>query len=359
MPFPDFDGPQPGLIDRISPSSANELLACELRAAFSRDARFKTWRKPSTSSILGEAAHAVTEAAFKRKDWSEDPNQRTAQLDAAWDGFIATGIAKLKTAWDPATPPPAEEWAGYQLTKARTLRRANRTISGAPVIRGAPAPGTGIEVTLEDPGSMLFGRVDRIDRVGSTVRVVDLKTGLKQGEATEGQIRQLLLYAILVHRTSGEWPAEIAIEDASGAQTVTPLDPREAEIALEQVTSAVASFNERASAPTPSHTSQPDPDTCRWCAYRVVCRPYWVALRADWKHRSVLGEVLGSGTSNRGAHVELRVTSPSDGAGTVAQLTALAEAPADAASWIAAVDLQSGVDTAEMRAKWSSSVRIW
>ena len=206
---------------------------------------------------------------------------------------------------------------------------------------------------------MLFGRVDRIDRVGSTVRVVDLKTGLKQGDPTDAQTRQLLLYAVLVHRTTGDWPAEIAIEDASGEQTVRPLAPEEAEMALEQVTSAVASFNERASAPALSLTAQPDPDTCRWCAYRVVCRPYWVARRADWKHRSVLGEIRSSGTSDRGAHVELRVASPSGTAATVTQLSSLAETPTNAAGWIAAVDLQGGVDTVVMRAQWSSLVRMW
>ena len=359
MPLPDLDGPRPTLIDRISPSSANELLACELRAGFSRDVRFKRWRRPSTYSVLGESAHAVIEAAFKRTDWPNDPDRLRDQIEAVWDGSVAVGVAKLAKAWAPANPPPADEWPGFQLTRARTARRVERLVTAAPAARVAPAPGTGIEVTLEDPNSMLFGRVDRIDRVGSTVRVVDLKTGLKQGDATEGQTRQLLLYAILVHRSTGEWPAEIAIEDASGAQTVRPLAPVEAEGALDQVTSAVASFNERASGPTPSFTAQPDPDTCRWCAYRVVCRPYWVGLRDEWKHRSVLGEILSSGTSDRGAHVELQISSPSDTLETRTQLTSLAEAPPNGASWIAAVDLKGGVDNREMRARWSSLVRMW
>ena len=73
---------------------------------------------------------------------------------------------------------------------------------------------------MEDPGSIFVGRADRIERVGSATRVVDLKSGMHQGEPNEGQLRQLLLYAVLVHRTTGSWPAEIAIENASGEQFV-------------------------------------------------------------------------------------------------------------------------------------------
>lgn len=356
MPLPDFPTPSPAPITKVSPSLANELLACQLKAAFGRDDRFKGWRRPSTYSVLGETAHAVTEAAFKRTDWASEQSHRRAALEITWESCVAAGTARLASAWSPSSPPPAEEWPGYQLTKIRTLRRAERVIESRTSNRGEPLPGTGIEAALADPGSMLEGRVDRVDREGGTFRVVDLKTGLQQGAPTEDQTRQLLLYAVLVHRTTGEWPAEIAIENASGEQVATPLDRAAAEIALDQVLSAVADFNQRIDALT--LTAQPNPETCRWCAYRVVCGPYWNELRVDWNHRSVLGEITGSGTGDQ-TYVSLRVTSPQDSRTPTAHLASVPQLPDAGATWVAAVDLRGSADAKELRAKWSSRIRSW
>ena len=93
------------------------------------------------------------------------------------------------------------------------------------------ASSTGVEIELRDARSGLSGRADRIEQDGRATRVVDLKTGLHQAEPTPAQRRQLLLYAILVQRTTGQWPSSIAVEDASGNRYDQPLDPDEAETA--------------------------------------------------------------------------------------------------------------------------------
>ena len=359
MPPPEFSTPSPEGISKVSPSLANELLSCELKAGFGRDARFKEWRRPTTYSVLGDAAHAVTEAAFKRADWPIDPSQRRAALEAAWEGFVSAGTTRLASAWSPAVAPPREEWPGYQLTKMRTLRRAERVIGSRKADLSDPLPGTGIETTLIDPGSMLEGRVDRVDCEGGTVRVVDLKTGLKQGAPTEHQTRQLLLYAVLVQRTSGKWPAEIAIENASGEQTVAPLDPAEAEIALGQVLTAVADFNKHIGDPSQNLTAQPSAETCRWCAYKVVCGPYWLELRTDWNHHSVLGEISAMGSSDRGAYVDVRVASPTDWTTSTVHLASVPQLPSSDSTWIAGADLRSSADPGALRARWSSRIRAW
>ena len=113
-------------------------------------------------------------------------------------------------------------------------------------------PGTGIELDLEDPESRLYGHADRIERSGDRTRIVDLKSGLHQGDPTADQHRQLLLYAVLAQRSTGEWPSEIAIEDASGAQTAIELDATAAENALAEVVGAVSPRSTRTSAPSTS-----------------------------------------------------------------------------------------------------------
>lgn len=303
--------------------------------------------------MLGEAAHAVIEAAFRSVGWPDDPAAAAAEIAAAWDAAVEAGMRKLATAWEPAVPPPPEEWPGYQLTKVRTIRRAKRLLATPQSVVGR-IPGTGIERTLHDPATGLFGRVDRIDRHGSSFRVVDLKAGIRQSEPTEDQTRQLLLYAVLVHRTFGEWPSEMAIEDPSGQQIAMPLESQRAEAALAEILLAVAQFNRRIETGSPTFEARPDPSTCRWCPFRVVCSQYWRSLRIDWDHRSVMGQIIESGGSERGTFVELRIESPGDAPWQTVRVSSLPRPPSRDAQWFGAVDLQQTVGSREARARWST-----
>jgi CRISPR/Cas system-associated exonuclease Cas4 (RecB family) len=371
---PDYATARPSPIDRISPSLANSLLACELRAAFTLDSAFDHWRRPSTFSVLGDAAHAVTEEAMKRSDWSPDELTRRAVLSDLWDRVVQTGVEGLAAAWAPSVPPPPEEWPAYQLTKSRTIRRAVRLTQPLPAAPrfethedpqeahraklGAHRAGVGVEVDMADPGSILHGRADRIERVGSATRVVDLKSGMHQGEPEGDQLRQLHLYAVLVHRTTGQWPVEIAIENASGELFALPLRPQDAEESLEQVLAAVDRFNEAVSGAA-SFSASPGEATCKWCPYRAVCEPYWDVVTAEWGHASVLGTVVETGTNDQGAHVTIQVRNPADHGADVAIIAQLAAIPEGGSDWISAVDLTPIRDPTQLRARWSTRVMTW
>ena len=151
-----------------------------------------------------------------------------------------------------------------------------------------PATGTGVEIELRDPSSGFFGRADRVERDGDSIRVVDLKTGLRQDEPTSDQRRQLLIYAFLVQRTYGEWPKSVAVEDASGLQHVLILDPAEADVVLGEVESARDGFNSSVETGDFVANAQPNPDICRWCDYRVQCGPFWDSLSSDWTNEPSL-----------------------------------------------------------------------
>lgn len=358
MLLPEFASPKPGPITKVSPSLANELLACQLRVAFSRDARFKAWRRPNTYTCLGEVAHAVTQAAFTHPFPDEEPTQVREQLEELWDAAVRRGAEALSVKWAPAAPPPPSEWPGYFLTRARTIRRASKLVGSRGAVKQSLPPGTGVEVDLEDPASGLFGRADRIERQGNAVRVVDLKTGLRQGEPTEGQRRQLLLYAVLVQRTTGQWPTEIAIEDASGAQTAMPLDAVAAESALSETLAAVELFNDRIAVGDQTADADPSADRCRWCAFRVACAPYWQALQSDWAHHSLLGEVIDSGESEHGGFARLALGSPPD-TGSQVHISALPKAPDAESVWMALVDVIGDPASGDVRARWSTTIRSW
>lgn len=212
---------------------------------------------------------------------------------------------------------------------------------------------------MSDPESGLFGRADRIEGEDGNVRVVDLKTGLNQETPTEDQRRQLLLYAVLVHRTQGEWPGEIAVEDASGNPYVEALDPAEAEGALAEVVAAVSAFNASAGGASLMQSASPDEDTCRWCDYRVACEPYWAQLESGWKHQSVIGDVKRSGTSKGSAYAVVEVTGPHDEAGRELHISGLAQEVPESARAFALTGYNGLVETGEIRARWSSSTRAW
>jgi hypothetical protein len=365
--LPSFPKPAPEPIDRFSPTLANALLACPRRVAFGRDDAFTVWKRPSTFSVLGDAAHALADVVAKARDWSADPNERRRQLEARWDDRISAGLAKLAGAWAPSVPPPPEQWPSYQVTRSRTLRRAERVLSArrSPYGTergsggGSPRGATGTEVELNDPVSGLVGRADRIDRVDGNYRVVDLKTGMYQGEPKEDQLRQLLLYAVLLQRSNGQWPAEIAIENASGEQFVLALDPTAAELLLTETVVEVSSFNERAADRTLDLEARPGPETCRWCDYRTCCDAYWQALQLDWGHQSVVGSIELAGTDELGAHADLHVVAPLDLGATETHITGLSELPQSGARWLAAADLRQIRDPRSLGARWSSRIATW
>lgn len=351
----DLPGPQPAEIERFSPSTANLLLSCRLRLAFARDPGHSRHRRPSTFSSLGVIAHSVTEAAFKRSGWPEREADVRTMLEAIWDEESIRAEELMAEAWNPAEPPPVIEWPGYALTRARTLRRAAAVAGGrtGPSAQ-EPSPGAGVEVDLSDDESGLFGRADRIERDGKGMRVVDLKTGLNQDEPTEAQRRQLLLYAVLLHRATGTWPASIAVEDASGNLYDQRLEPAEAEEALRSVQAAVGEFNRSVRDGHVLDGADPGPDTCRWCDFRTVCQPYWQHISAEWGHRAARGRVTSSGSSDDGWYVELEIDQPVDRAGTILHLAGLPSGVLPGASTIAVVNWVGPPEASVVRARWST-----
>lgn len=365
--LPELPDPLPEPIGRFSPTLANDLLACPRRVGFARDRTFASWRRPSTFSVLGDAAHAVAEVVAKRHGWPAEQADRRRHLEAVWDDRIGKGAAKLAAAWAPAEPPPVQEWPTYQVTRSRTIRRAERAIAERRV-DGSTEPVAHLEargvsgwteVELVDPTSGLEGRADRIDRINGSYRVVDLKTGMNQEEPKDEQLRQLLLYAVLLQRTTGEWPADIAVENASGEQFVVPLQPAEAEAALAEALVAVRSFNEQASSGSGGPEGMASADTCRWCPFRTCCGTYWRNLSVDWGHPSVLGSILHAGADGRGAHADIDVVAPEDLGVSMTRVVGLPEVPPPVSSWLAAVDLRPIRDPRSLSARWSSKIAAW
>jgi RecB family exonuclease len=357
--FSSFEWPRPLPIGIFSPSLANQLLRCELQAAFARDSRFQYLRRGNTFTTLGSVSHRIIETAFTDPVSQSDTTDVNSRYSELWDLEIALGKSRLDEEWSPSVPPPPIDWPGYQLTRIRTIRRAVKIYSNRPAIPGERIDGTGIEHELRDEVSGLVGRPDRVEYEGGSLHVVDLKTGLNQAEPTPDQFRQLHLYALLVERTTGRWPASIRVENASGNRWETSLDPDDAENALAEVVSAVNRFNSSIDGPEEiGARATPDATRCRWCHYRVVCGKYWDSLSVDWEHRAIFGEIESVAEVAGEKSIRLRVISPSDHPEVEVQVSGLLDSVSGGATDVAIVGWNGGSADRSIRAMWSSDVRV-
>lgn len=155
--------PEPSPLQWMSPTLASDLLACAYRVGWRRDPRFKALRRPSVWSELGVVAHAVIEDVGKGLfDGLGSAEEARNSIEAAWNEHLSAAERDLSHAWAPAIPPPPEEWPGYHLIRARTIRRALRTF-GEAVSSRATRSAVDVEHELQDPKTGLSGRPDRVE----------------------------------------------------------------------------------------------------------------------------------------------------------------------------------------------------
>jgi len=350
--------PDPSEIDKISPSALNRLLECPKRVAYGRDDRTKGWDRPTTRTALGIVAHGLAEAVTR--GYGPADGDYTGWLTTIWEDLVAKQVAQLQRAWPGRQVPPAHSWPGYAVTKVRLIRGFARRppwqAAPAPRPAGQPAATAGgepalpwVERRLEDLGSRLFGTPDRVDEVNGRLRVVDLKSGVGQREVKDSQLRQLLVYALLVKSSLGRLPDDVVVLDIKGQEQAIPVDASAVAAVVTVAAAAVDGFNQSLVSATGAE-ARPAPQTCRWCEFRVICGDYWAARGSDWPTAiDIAGVVVGITTH----YVELRSI---DGSGDWRLVLIGPEQPA-VGDVVLAVDVEpAGFETS--RARWNSRVRV-
>lgn len=303
------------------------------------------------------------EEVGRRSHWPTDASERRAAIEALWTEREEAGRQRLTAAWSPVTPPPPDSWPGYQLKRVRTVRRALARLSRA---TDEPRDESNSEAPfladdrLEDPASGLVGYPDLVREEAGLLTVIDFKTGLMQGEPTEGQRRQLLLYAVLVQRWCGRWPARLEVEDLTGDRWPVDYTPLDAEVALREAEDTVALFNRAIELGDVAALARPDAETCRWCPFRTRCNPYWNAITVGWEHRSVRGTVMSASSHGNLVNISVRMESPSATVGepvNVGGLQGLDSAP-ETGMVVSLIDLIGSIEEGSLRAVWSTVLEI-
>jgi CRISPR/Cas system-associated exonuclease Cas4 (RecB family) len=357
-----FDDPTPTKCEMVSPTLANDLLACPYRVAWRLDTRYRYLRRPRPRSELGRVAHAVVEDIGKGLlDSVKSPQQAEELVESSWDIHLNESVRRLVKEWAPSVPPNPEDWPGFYLTKIRVLRRALRLLASHSQTH-AKSHVSSIEKTLTDPDSGIHGRPDRVEELAEGTCVVDLKTGLTQTEPSANQRIQLLIYAYLVFKATGIWPSRIAIEDPSGRRWQEGIKTEDVTDLIARISEARVAFNRSSEVGKAREVARPEPETCRWCSYKPVCEPYWVSLTTDWEHGSVAGAVLSfEGMGEKASLMSILAVSPVDTAGEEWTVTAPSSLPAENLQMGAEVAV-TGAEVTEaarfLRARWSTTLSL-
>ena len=201
-------------------------------------------------------------------------------------------------------------WPGYHVARASVLLRAGELSTG-PASVVAPAteePRTGLAGTIREQeftafGGRLLGRPDVI----RASEVVDYKSGaiVEHDAATQANVvkaayvRQLRIYGYLVKERLGWWPKRGVLLPLGGAGVEVELDPSECEREASDAVALLDVYNGKVrSGAAPQEFASPSPESCRWCAYKLVCPVFWQAASPDWSGQldgaAVEGPLVGA-----------------------------------------------------------------
>ncbi|MGI8521550.1 MAG: RecB family exonuclease [Actinomycetota bacterium] len=351
-----FPEPKSSVPEFLSPTAANDLLACPYRLAWRLDPAFKNLRRPNTWVALGIIAHGVVEEAARGLLVNVGTKEvARKRVEVLWEDLAGEAEHDLEVAWRPMHPPPPREWPGYHLTRTRVIRRCLRQWERSGVITARSVSALQIEEAMSDGVTGIAGRPDRVEGPSGNRCVVDLKTGLRQERPTETQRRQLLMYAHLVARTSGDLPARIAIEDASGRRWEEPIDAREVDDAVQEVRRGLKQYRASVEHNSLKLLASPGADTCGWCNYKSVCEPYWNNLDASWGHGSVAGVVASVDAAPSGSLLEIMAESPVDATGTWLVSSTPADTPGVGAA-ISVTEAEITEAPQQLRFRWFTNL---
>jgi len=293
-------------IRATSPTLAETMRTCLLRAGLSRASGSSKFVLGNPKAWLGTAYHEVLEKIVEI-----DLNQESLDgaVERLWDLAIAAQQQRADAhVLDRRFGSPTT-WPGYHVARASVLLRAGE-LSAAPASAVAPAPQeprTGLAGTIREQeftafGGRLLGRPDVI----RASEVVDYKSGaiVEHDAATEtnvvkaAYVRQLRIYGYLVKQKLGWWPRRGVLLPLGGAGVEVQLEPSDCEREASDAVALLDVYNGKVrSAAAPREFASPSPESCRWCAYKLVCPAFWQSASPAWSGQldgaAVEGRLLG------------------------------------------------------------------
>jgi hypothetical protein len=284
------------LIAATSPSLADAVRGCKLRAGLSRCAPLQPFVLGNPKAWLGTAYHKVMEQLPTILQAGGDP---VAAADQVWNAEIA--LLEQEAAGHPlnARFGPATTWKGYFLVHA-TLRLRIEDASAAwkpsASTAGTPSQPAAREVEITAAQGKLRGKIDLL----SGEDLIDFKTGeiFEEDEITgmfavkPVYVRQMRIYAWLAHSFTGRWVKRGLLYPLAGAPVEVPIAPAECEAEAAEAVALLDAYNAAVAAGASlSATGSASQDACRWCPFKPFCPAFWQAVTPDWSGH-LDGEVI-------------------------------------------------------------------
>jgi len=273
-----------GPIGAVSPSLAEVLRSCKLRAGLSRTQRAAEFVLGNPKGWLGTAYHEVMAAAASHTGEPLD-----SVVSAVWDEAIARAYERAKAHPLDRRFGEPETWPGYHLTAAMARVRAEELARGKSRTEGCGDNSRAkAERYREQKFSGAAGKlVGRPDLVRAGV-IIDFKSGSvhEDGEEEEvrlSYIRQLMIYAVLVKETLGSWPEKGVLIPMVGSPVEVKLDPEACQQEAGDAIGLLDDYNGLVSRATDiSLLASPSPRACRWCPFQTICPVFWQSVAPDW-----------------------------------------------------------------------------
>lgn len=361
--------PSPEAIDLVSPTTANGLLACPLRVAFARDARLRALgRRPKPEAILGSASHALAEAVANGEFDDVAGSVREEIISARWEGFVDIARSGLQAAPLLGPVPAPQRWPFYEVKRAGALALARVSLDARRSRRAAPGAAEWIEaeVELSSEEPPLVGRIDRVEHTERGVRIVDLKSTSSSLAAglTPGQEVQLLLYAALYRGARGEPPYEVAIQYFDGKRVTRFVNWDDVDAIVKRILDARAQVNglsDRDASSDWESLARPSLNTCLFCDFQPVCRPFWneVAALLPPYAGCVFGTVIERVGSSEALRLTVSSELPSGSGAEVAVLGVPQSAAPENGDLVSVCWATRGPRGTDLRVSWLSALYIW
>jgi RecB family exonuclease len=287
---------EPAPLASVTPTSAEALRACPLRAAFdaSREHRAMVLRGPAAR--LGTVCHEVLEAAAKGHFDGVDAGQLANAFEHLWCCLIdREQEAALQSPLERHFG-PAGRWPYYTLKKAYLYQMVKVLVATRTTAHASYRAQTTIKEQEQADreyigfGGKLRGRADHVVERDGRVEIEDYKSGAIFEEADSGTPeikagyqRQLLLYAALHWDDTGEWPDVAHVIALQGERFSTPIKPEEAKHLVGETLALLDAYNLQVEkGASVNELATPSVQACRHCPYKLVCDPFWDAVSRSW-----------------------------------------------------------------------------
>lgn len=273
----------------VSPSLAETARCCLLAAGLSRCTAAGDYVLGNPKAWLGTAYHAALAALAGA---GRGANSTRELVDHNWNAAIAALESRAMAHPLNQRFGPALTWPGYQLTLAMVHLRAEELALPAAASREGSREGgraaESREHSLVACAGRLRGRPDLV-RDGE---LIDFKTGSiydhlaggdDHGALNPACVRQLRIYAYLVHSATGCWPSRGLLVPMAGRPEVVELTPPECQVEVNEALRLLDAYNTGlARATEPWEMASPSPEACRWCSFKTICLAFWRSVDQSW-----------------------------------------------------------------------------